>query len=61
MNLIGSFDYLDDLHKEIKNMPRVTLNVVDSSTDPALNMARNTYPDHIPANSVWAMVDGIIA
>ncbi len=39
---------------------RLHLNVVDRSIDPSLAIARQTYPDHIPANSVWEMVDGIL-
>jgi hypothetical protein len=39
---------------------RIELNVVDRSIDPSLAVARQTYPDHIPANSVWEMVDGIL-
>jgi len=39
---------------------RIQINVVDRSNDTSLAVARQTYPDHIPANSVWEMVDGIL-
>jgi hypothetical protein len=39
----------------------ITITVIDTLQDTAMNNARRTYPDHIPVNSVWSMVDGIIA
>jgi hypothetical protein len=43
-------------------MPGVEINVIDYDPhDPVVLAARNTYPDHILASSVWSMVDGIIS
>jgi Domain of unknown function (DUF4347) len=40
-------------------MVTIEVTVVDRSTDPANTIARQTYPDSIPAYSVQSMVDGI--